>query len=105
MKALVNSLRSIPLLVGLALAITHTMICFAVEFRLVESEGSWGWFLVFLIDLPFSIIILPVQKVLPPLIAFGTMGFIWWFFIGWLISKIVQRIYISRSNREPRSDR
>ena len=84
--------KGAPLVAGLVLAVAHTMLCFAVELRWIESEGSWGWFLVYLVDFPFSIAILPVQQVLPAIIAFGTMGFIWWFFLGWLIARLTQRI-------------
>ena len=93
-----------PLFVGGALAFLHTLLCVATQMRWIESEGSWGWFLVFLIDFPFSIIILPVQQVLPPMIAFGVLGAVWWFFVGWLVMKIAQRVFNKRSNTPTGSD-
>lgn len=54
------------------------------------SEGSWQWFPIFVIDFPASIVPLTLfPSSVPPIVAFGLFGSIWWYFlvsaIIWLI--------------------
>jgi hypothetical protein len=60
----------------------HVVVCVATKARLLASEGSWGWFLVFLIDWPFSVVLLPLLKLADPLLVFGILGTAWWYLIS-----------------------
>ncbi len=61
----------------LAVGTIHFAICVALRFGVVASEGSWSWFVLFLLDLPISIplIMIPVPE---PLFTFGVFGTGWW---------------------------
>ena len=68
--------------VSLVLPALHLCLCVATRIGLLASEGSWAWFLVFLIDFPFSILLLPLLKIADPLLVFGLLGTTWWFLIS-----------------------
>ena len=58
----------------------HFLICLFVANT--PSEGSWQWFPIFVIDLPASLIPLVLSpKWLPPLLSFGVVGSVWWYFV------------------------
>ena len=59
----------------------HLALC--VYIQLSPSEGGWSWFPVFLVDLPFSILLMFVNYIVPsPLIVFGVLGTSWWYLIS-----------------------
>jgi len=61
----------------LLLPALHLAFCFFVAYA--HFEGSWGWFLVFVVDLPCSILWLGSEQMLgSPLMTFGTFGTLWW---------------------------
>jgi len=64
--------------VPLVLPALHLVLCIATRAALFASEGSWGWFVLFVADFPFSIALLPLLKVADPLVVFGTLGTAWW---------------------------
>jgi len=68
------------LLASLPLPVTHLFLCVATQ--LTPSDGSWGWFLLFLSDFPFSVLLLPLVNVAPPAIVFGLFGTLWWYSIN-----------------------
>lgn len=68
--------------VALVLPSLHLGLCVATKMGLLASEGSWGWFLVFLVDFPFSIALLPLVKIADPLLVFGVLGTAWWYLIS-----------------------
>jgi hypothetical protein len=68
--------------VSLVLPVLHVCLCVATKVGLLPSEGSWGWFLVFLIDFPFSVVLLPLLKIADPLLVFGVLGTAWWYLIS-----------------------
>jgi hypothetical protein len=68
--------------VSLVLPALHLALCAATKLGLLASEGSWGWFLVFLVDFPFSIALLPLLKIADPLLVFGILGTAWWYLIS-----------------------
>ena len=70
----------------------HLLTCAAAQLGLFGSEGSWGWFPVFVVDFPFSILLLPALKVAPPLLVFGIVGTAWWYLINWAIVYCVRRL-------------
>jgi len=68
--------------VSLVLPALHVCLCVATKVGLLASEGSWAWFLVFLVDFPFSILLLPLLKIADPLLVFGILGTAWWYLIS-----------------------
>lgn len=78
--------------ISLVLPALHLSLCFATKFGLIASEGSWGWFLIFLVDFPFSIALLPFSKFVDPLLVFGTFGTLWWYFISRVLIYLVRRV-------------
>jgi hypothetical protein len=68
--------------VSLVLPALHVGLCVATKMGLLASEGSWGWFLVFLVDFPFSIALLPLLKIADPFLVFGILGTAWWYVIS-----------------------
>jgi hypothetical protein len=68
--------------VPLVLPALHLCLCIATRVGLLASEGSWSWFLVFLVDFPFSVLLLPLLKIADPLLVFGPLGTAWWFLIS-----------------------
>ena len=79
-EASLNQFRAtIPLLI---LPTLHLILCFYVDFKISDDDfGSWKWFVLFLVDLPFSII-LSRLSFLGAFVAFATLGTLWWYFIG-----------------------
>ena len=68
-------------MVGAIAAAVHLAICFTVTQQ--PSEGSWGWFPVFVLDFPFSIVITMLSpRGSDPLMWFGVLGSAWWFFLA-----------------------
>jgi len=69
--------------ISLVLPALHVGLCLAAELGLLASEsGSWTWFLVFLVDFPFSIVLIPLLRIAPPLLVFGILGTAWWYSIS-----------------------
>jgi succinate dehydrogenase hydrophobic membrane anchor protein len=60
----------------------------------INIEGSWGGFLLFASALPFSILSLFLSSYLNGPLAnfvFIFLNTIWWFLLGWLITKILRK--------------
>ena len=70
------------LIASLALPVLHLCACLIVGSGILGSEGSWGWFPMFVVDFPFSIALLPVINGLGPAPAFVVLGTIWWFVLS-----------------------
>ena len=68
--------------VSFVLPALHLGLCVATKMGLLPSEGSWGWFFVFLVDFPFSFVLLPLGKIADPLLVFGILGTAWWYLIS-----------------------
>src|SRR5262249_54736051 len=72
-----------------ALALSHVVFCFWVLGR--HFEGSWGGFLIFLVDLPASVLALLISNIFGirtdyVLLVVGTA---WWFGVGTLLSMLL----------------
>ncbi len=83
---------------GATLAMVSLLLSLAVLSQ--PSEGSWGGFAVFVLNLPLSLVPLLLGYILgfnqvPLMIA---SGMIQWYFVGWLIEIAIRR-YRSRSPR------
>ncbi len=70
----------------------HLLLCIATRTGLLPSEGSWAWFLVFLVDFPFSILLLQLLNVVDPLLVFGILGTLWWYLVSRLLLYCVKRV-------------
>jgi hypothetical protein len=75
------SQQPVRVALGVAFTIAHWFICVYVSNT--PSEGSWGWYPVFLLDLPLSIVL---EVLSGPnssaLFIYGVIGSLWWFFVG-----------------------
>lgn len=60
----------------------HLVLCVVIQIN--ATDGSWWWFPVFLVDLPFSMLLAQIGF-LPPILVFGVFGTLWWYFIGAVI--------------------
>ena len=75
-------------IVGLTLAFLHLVLCYWVFAS--ATEGSWGGFLVYLVDIPISI---PLTFVAQRLGGDGALivgGTIWWFCVGVAACKVLK---------------
>src|SRR5690348_16034992 len=66
----------------------HFCACAVVA---LAKPDAWG--ALFLIDLPFSVLIAarPWHYPIPPWLAFGVLGTLWWYFLSLLIQKFIVR--------------
>ena len=63
----------------LLLPTAHLAFCLYIQFN--PSEGGWWWFQAFLVDLPFSILLLFISRLVPVgFVVFGVFGTLWWYF-------------------------
>jgi succinate dehydrogenase hydrophobic membrane anchor protein len=77
---------------GILLALLYLIVSIVVSVG--DIEGSWGGFLLFASAFPFSILSLSVSKFLNNPLAhfvFIFLNAIWWFLLGWLITKIFRK--------------
>jgi hypothetical protein len=74
------------------LPVLHLCLVVAIATELLEFEGSWGWFLVYLIDLPFSILLLFLGHYAGPEILFGVLGTLWWYFLSMWASSLIDNL-------------
>lgn len=71
----------------------HFVLCLAMADFLNRPHGeSWGWFPIFLLDFPMSILILTFLEDAPPLLTYGVLGSIWWALIALLVLTLLQRL-------------
>ena len=85
-------------IVGLTLASFHLLLCYWVFSS--AAEGSWGGFIVYLVDLPFSIPMILVAQRLGGEATLIIGGTLWWFCLGAILCKAAKYL-ISRFS--PRS--
>ena len=66
-------LNSVTLLVlSLVLPAAHLLLTVATRLDVMHTEGSWGWFLVFIVDLPVSLTFLRLSSLDPLLLRYRT---------------------------------
>jgi hypothetical protein len=70
----------------------HLGLCVAAAAGAFGTEGSWGWFPVFVVDFPFSIAFAPLVGPVPPFLVFGVLGTLWWFVLTWTVVYVVRRV-------------
>jgi hypothetical protein len=80
--------------IGLGLAAFHLLLVWAIWSQ--HYEGSWGGFLLFLIDFPISILIVVPSSIygkwVSGWIAFGIVGTLWWYFFPLLASYVLRAV-------------
>jgi hypothetical protein len=74
---------------GVCAAIGHTALALAI--RSQRFEGSWGGFLLFVIDFPASLFFL-APGVSGSWTAMIVIGGTWWYLIGFSVHKLIDRI-------------
>jgi hypothetical protein len=75
----------------LVMPVLHLFFCFAAHSN--TGAGGWQWYPMFVIDLPFSVVLLFASQIMPEYLAYGVFGTIWWFAIGVFIRFIYRRIH------------
>jgi hypothetical protein len=73
----------------------HLCLCLATMVLLRNAEGSWMWFPMFIVDFPFSILLLFIGRICPyPLLVFGIGGTLWWYFVGVAVAFLFKKIAV-----------
>jgi hypothetical protein len=86
----------------LVLPAIHFGLCIWMAFSLLNSRTeNWGWFPIFLIDLPFSVLLLRLANLgssfnkygeqAYSLLVFGLGGSAWWLLINVVLVKLVSK--------------
>jgi len=70
----------------IVLAMAHLLFCIYVA---IKSSDQWGWVIVSTVDFPFSILIAMLFHSIAPVLAFGILGTLWWYILGWLGAKLI----------------
>ena len=83
-----HSLARVDYVIGLTLACLHLVLCYWVFAS--ATEGSWGGFLVYLVDVPISIPLMYVAQRFGGDGALIVGGTAWWFCAGVALSKVAK---------------
>jgi hypothetical protein len=71
----------------------HFVLCLAMFDFLSRPHGeSWGWFPIFVLDFPMSILILSFFEDVPPLLTYGVLGSIWWALLALSVLTLFRRL-------------
>lgn len=69
------------------------LACLVMADYLSRPHGeSWGWFPIFALDFPASILVLTVLRDVPPLLAYGVVGSLWWALVAFIFMRIVDYV-------------
>jgi hypothetical protein len=74
---------------GLILLAVHLAVVFWINMQ--NFEGSWGGFLIFLIDFPVSLLSFAFSGYVQFIYFMAVVGSIWWYAIGLTISTLIKR--------------
>ena len=64
----------------LILPALHLALCIKIQ---LDPRGDW--FLAFLGDIPASILGMFLSYLTPPVVAFGIVGTLWWYCVGYFV--------------------
>jgi hypothetical protein len=81
----------------LVLPVLYIGLALAVQVGLIEAEGSWGWFIVFLAGLPASLVGMLAAYVVGPFFGFALLGGAQWYLISKALFDTIEEV------RKPRS--
>lgn len=87
--------RTRRLLSLLCLPFLHLLLCVTTLSGRLYEEGSWTWFLLFWLDFPFSIVMLPLIQYVHRGLVFGILGTLWWF----VLNLIIEYVFTSLKRR------
>ena len=68
------------------LPVAHLCACVAIA---IVNSDLWG--IMFAVDLPISVLITPLFWYMPPMLAFGILGTLWWYALSVLIIRLKLR--------------
>lgn len=73
------------------IALVHLALCLwqFMEVRIPHEQSVWNWLLIALIDVPVSIPIMVTTAWIPPLLAYGIAGTLWWFWLVWFVYDVL----------------
>lgn len=71
----------------LILAALHLAMCIKIHFA---PHGDW--FLAFLVDFPASVLGMFLSYLTPPVVAFGIVGTLWWYYVAYFVTFIYRKI-------------
>jgi hypothetical protein len=73
------------------LPILHLLVCIIIQFGISDAEEPWKWIPLVILDLPLSVILLPLRRALPDSVVvpgwvvFGVIGTLWWALLCWIL--------------------
>ncbi len=71
----------------LILPALHLVLCLKIRF---DPHGDW--FLAYLVDFPASVLGMFLSYVTPPIFAFGIVGSLWWYYVGYFVRLVYRKI-------------
>ncbi len=74
---------------GVVLLVFHAAIVFIILGQ--KFEGSWGGFVLFVIDFPISLLLMLLPFKWDQWVLFGIFGSLWWYILGVLITAIMRK--------------
>lgn len=77
----------------LTLPCIHVVICLITYFGLLGLNHDWRWFLLIVIDYPFSILIMQVVPITGPFLSFVVLGTLWWLFLSFILKKLYEKFH------------
>jgi hypothetical protein len=73
-------------------SVLHLVLCLSIASGFFHEEGSWNWFLVFLIDLPISYAFLFLGKFISQPLIFIFLGSAWWLLLGRVLVFVIEKL-------------
>jgi hypothetical protein len=74
----------------------------AVQFGVIQEEGSWAWFFVFVAGLPASLVGMFVAYAVGPFLAFSILGGAQWYVVNCALVDTVHDLRARLARRGPR---
>jgi hypothetical protein len=87
--------RKTLMLASLPLPVMHLALC--VVTQLVRHTETWPWLLPYAVDLPLSLVLVPLSDRIPPLVVFGVLGTAWWY----VINRVAVAVAVRVAERKP----
>ena len=84
------TLRAASSKVGYVLLALHVLVVYGIYAQ--HFEGSWGGFVLFLIDLPISLLSFFIEDRTAQWTFFYVVGSIWWYVVGSIVESGLHRL-------------
>jgi len=88
-----EDLRSGPVLILPAL---HFILCILIEFTTSDEAGSWKWFPMGLVDLPFAFVLQKIAYVLSYFWAYAVFGTLVWYGVSIAFRIIYRKMVLDK---------